>query len=98
MSRGGMGMAAILDADDHVAGIYTDGDLRRSLERIGDVRNVRIDDVMTCRPRTIAAERLAVEAVEIMEQHRISQLLVADDGGRLIGALTMHDLMLAKVI
>ncbi len=98
MSRGGMGMTAILDADDHVAGIYTDGDLRRSLERIGDVRNVRIDDVMTCRPRTIAAERLAVEAVEIMEQRRISQLLVADAGGRLIGALTMHDLMLAKVI
>jgi arabinose-5-phosphate isomerase len=98
MSRGGMGMTAILDAGDHVAGIYTDGDLRRSLERVGDVRKVRIDDVMTRRPRTIAADRLAVEAVELMEQHRISQLLVTDAEGRLSGALTMHDLMLAKVI
>jgi arabinose-5-phosphate isomerase len=98
MSRGGMGMTAILDAGDHVVGIYTDGDLRRSLERIGDVRSIPVEEVMTRHPRTIAAERLAVEAVEMMEQHRISQLLVADAEGRMIGALTMHDLMRAKVI
>jgi arabinose-5-phosphate isomerase len=98
MSRGGMGMTAILDAGQRVAGIYTDGDLRRTLERVTDFNLARVADVMSRHPRTIAAERLAVEAVEMMESHRINQLLVTQADGILIGALTMHDLMLAKVI
>jgi arabinose-5-phosphate isomerase len=98
MTRGGMGMTAILDAERRVVGIYTDGDLRRTMERVTDFQNTRVAAVMTANPRTIGAERLAVEAVEMMESHRISQLLVTDLRGVLIGALTMHHLMLAKVI
>jgi len=98
MTRGGMGMTAILDAERRVVGIYTDGDLRRTMERVTDFRNTKVAAVMTANPRTIGADRLAVEAVEMMERHRISQLLVTDPRGVLIGALTMHHLMLAKVI
>ena len=98
MTRGGMGMTAILDERRRVVGIYTDGDLRRTLARVTDFGGMRIADVMTRAPRTIGAERLAAEAAEIMETRRISQLLVTDADGTLIGALTMHDLMLAKVI
>ncbi len=98
MTRGGMGMTAILDAERRVVGIYTDGDLRRTLERVTDFQNTKVAAVMTANPRTIGADRLAVEAVEMMESHRISQLLVTDSRGVLIGALTMHHLMLAKVI
>lgn len=98
MSRGGMGMTAILDAGGRVAGIYTDGDLRRTIERAIDLNRANVADVMTRGPRTIGADRLAVEAVEMMEQHRINQLLVTGADGKLTGALSMHDLMLAKVI
>jgi arabinose-5-phosphate isomerase len=98
MTRGGMGMTAILDGGRRVVGIFTDGDLRRTLARVTDFGGMRIADVMTRDPSTIGAERLAAEAVEIMETRRISQLLVTDADGVLIGALTMHDLMLAKVI
>lgn len=98
MTRGGMGMTAILDEGRRVAGIFTDGDLRRTLARVTDFGGMRIADVMTRDPRTIGSERLAAEAAEIMETRRISQLLVTDADGVLIGALTMHDLMLAKVI
>ncbi|MGB0129607.1 MAG: KpsF/GutQ family sugar-phosphate isomerase [Rhodocyclaceae bacterium] len=98
MTRGGMGMTAILDAERRVAGIYTDGDLRRTIERSIDFNHTNVADVMTRGPRTIGAERLAVEAVEMMEQHRINQLLVTNPDGTLTGALSMHDLMLAKVI
>jgi arabinose-5-phosphate isomerase len=98
MSRGGMGMAAVLDDERRVLGIFTDGDLRRALERIGDVRAARIADLMTRAPRTIAPDRLAVEAAETMDRLRINQLLVVDVHERLIGALNTHDLMRAKVI
>jgi len=98
MTRGGMGMTAILDAGSRVAGIYTDGDLRRTIERAIDLNRANVTDVMTRGPRTIGADRLAVEAVEMMEQHRINQLLVTGADGKLTGALSMHDLMLAKVI
>ena len=98
MTRGGMGMTAILDEQRRVSGIYTDGDLRRTLAHVTDFSGMRIADVMTRAPSTIGAERLAAEAAEIMETRRISQLLVTDADGTLIGALTMHDLMLAKVI
>ena len=98
MSRGQMGMTAILDEADRVIGIYTDGDLRRTLEKGADLRTTRLADVMSGPPRTIAPERLAVEAVEIMERNKVNQILVVDDEKRLIGALNMHDLFRAKVI
>ncbi|MEA3117030.1 MAG: arabinose-5-phosphate isomerase [Paraburkholderia sp.] len=93
-----MGMTAIVDDGERVAGIFTDGDLRRVLERTGDFRALPIADVMTRSPRTIAADHLAVEAVELMERYRINQMLVVDDAGKLIGALNMHDLFSKKVI
>jgi arabinose-5-phosphate isomerase len=93
-----MGMTAIVDTNDHVRGIFTDGDLRRVLERMGDFRELPIADVMTKGPRTIGPDQLAVEAVELMERHRINQMLVVDETGKLIGALNMHDLFSKKVI
>ena len=93
-----MGMTAIVDDEDCVLGIFTDGDLRRVLERTGDFRALPIADVMTRAPRTIGADHLAVEAVELMERYRINQMLVVDDAGKLIGALNMHDLFSKKVI
>lgn len=93
-----MGMTAIVNADDHVQGIFTDGDLRRVLERVGDFRELPIAQVMTKAPRTIGPDHLAVEAVELMERHRINQMLVVDAEGSLIGALNMHDLFSKKVI
>ena len=98
MSKGGMGMAAVLGNDGRVMGIFTDGDLRRAMERLGDLRQVEVGALMTRHPRTIGPERLAVEAVEIMERHKVNQLLVADAAGRLLGALNMHDLFRAKVV
>ena len=98
MTAGGLGMVVVNGADGAVAGIFTDGDLRRALERHGDLRTVRVADVMTRQPRQIAAGRLAVEAVELMEAHKITQLLVTDANGRLVGALNMHDLLRAKVV
>jgi len=98
MTRAGMGMTAIVDADQRIIGIYTDGDLRRSLASNCDFTTARVADVMSRGPKTIQAEALAVEAAEIMETRRISQLLVTNRDGRLIGALNHHDLMLAKVI
>lgn len=98
MTRKGMGMTAVVDADDRVVGIYTDGDLRRSLDRGCDIHTTRIAEVMTANPRTIAPERLAAEAVERMQAHNIYSLLVVDGAGRLIGALSMHDLMRAGVV
>lgn len=98
MTAGGMGMVVVVDAAGQPLGIFTDGDLRRALERLGDLRAVRVDQVMTHRPRGIASRRLAVEAVELMETHKINQLLVVDDAGKLCGALNMHDLFRAKVV
>lgn len=98
ITRGRIGMTAVLDAAGRVRGIFTDGDLRRALERINDFAAARVADVMSPDPRTIRPEALAVEAVEIMESHKVNQLLVVDAGGELIGALNMHDLLRAKVI
>jgi arabinose-5-phosphate isomerase len=97
ISRGRMGMTAVLDGQ-RVRGIFTDGDLRRALEKGVDLERTRIADVMTPDPRTIRPEALAVEAVQLMERHKINQLLVVDGEGRLAGALNMHDLFRAKVI
>ena len=93
-----LGMTAIVDRDSCVSGIFTDGDLRRVLERDGDFRNLPITAVMTKSPRTIGPDQLAIEAVELMERHRINQMLVVDAAGKLIGALNMHDLFSKKVI
>ncbi len=98
MSRGRMGMAAVLDGDNRVIGIFTDGDLRRTLEKNIDLRTTPISEVMKRGPRTIGPDKLAAEAVEIMEHNKVNQLLVVDDNNRLLGALNMHDLFKAKVI
>ena len=79
-------------------GIFTDGDLRRTLQKGVDLHAARIADVMTREPRTIGPDKLAAEAVQIMEQHKVNQLLVVDTERRLVGALNMHDLFRAKVI
>jgi arabinose-5-phosphate isomerase len=98
VSRKGMGMTAIVDQQSRVIGIFTDGDLRRALEKPIDVRDMPVEQVMSANPRTIEPDRLAVEAVKLMEDHRISQILVVDAAGRLVGALNMHDLFRAKVL
>jgi arabinose-5-phosphate isomerase len=98
MTRKRMGMTAVVDRERRVLGIFTDGDLRRALERSSDLRAVALIDVMTRNPRTIQANKLAVEAVEMMERHKINQLLVVAATGELSGALNMHDLFRAKVI
>ena len=98
MTRGGMGMAVVLDAGGKITGIFTDGDLRRAMERLGDLRSTAVAEVMTRHPRSIGARRLAVEAVEMMEANKINQLLVLDESGALCGALNMHDLFRAKVV
>ena len=98
MTKGGLGMLIIEDAQHRIAGIFTDGDLRRAMEQRGDLRQVTISEVMNRTPRTILATRLAVEAVQIMEANRINQLVVLDAQGELAGALNMHDLFRAKVV
>lgn len=98
MSQGGLGMAVVQDASGRIAGIFTDGDLRRALEKHGDLRQLAVGTVMTVNPRSIAPEKLAVEAVEMMERHKINQLLVITADGKLAGALNMHDLFRAKVV
>ncbi len=98
MTRGRIGMTAVLDASGRVSGIFTDGDLRRALATIADISATRVAQVMSSGPRTIRPEALAAEAVQIMETHKVNQLLVVDGRGELVGALNMHDLFRAKVI
>jgi len=98
MTRGRIGMTAVVDEAGCIRGIFTDGDLRRSLEKGVEFARTRIDAVMTAGARTIRPEALAVEAVQIMERHKVNQLLVVDERGALVGALNMHDLFRARVI
>ena len=98
ISRKGMGMTAVIDDARHIVGIFTDGDLRRALERDFNPRSTRIDAVMTRAPRTIHPGALAAEAVEIMERTKSTQLPVVDADGTLVGALNIHDLFRAKVV
>src|SRR5690606_8413361 len=98
MSRKGLGMTAIVDAGDKVLGIFTDGDLRRTLDRRLDIHAATVSSAMTPAPRTIRAEELAAEALKMMDQHKINALLVVDDNERLIGALNMHDLLRAGIV
>jgi len=98
ISRKGVGMTAIVDDKLHVAGIYTDGDLRRTLEKKLDFNATLVRSVMSANPRCISPDSLAAEAVQTMEQFNISQILVVDETQKLVGALNMHDLLHAKVI
>ncbi|HYA20120.1 MAG TPA: KpsF/GutQ family sugar-phosphate isomerase [Burkholderiales bacterium] len=98
ISNKGMGMTAVVNSQQQVVGIFTDGDLRRALGRITDLQATKVAQVMTRGPRTISADSLAVEAVRMMEEHKINQLLVVDAGQHLNGALNTHDLLRAKVI
>ncbi|HPV31270.1 MAG TPA: KpsF/GutQ family sugar-phosphate isomerase [Methylotenera sp.] len=98
MSGKGLGLTAIVDADQQPIGIFTDGDLRRAFEKNVNVATASIQEVMHRNPTTIHQNQLAIEAVEIMEQRKINALLVVDDAGKLVGALNMHDLLLAKVV
>jgi len=98
MSRKGLGMTAIVDEKHHVLGIYTDGDLRRTLEKHLDFKTTAISDVMSRDPRCINMDALAVEAVRLMEEKNISQMLVVDGNNKLVGAFNMGDLLRAKVI
>lgn len=99
ISRKRMGMVAVLDEDERIVGIFTDGDLRRVFSRATpDLTEMTIGELMTTSPVTIAPGALAVEAVHIMESRRITQILVADADRRLLGALHFHDLLVAKVV
>ena len=92
MTDKGLGMTAIVDADRRILGIYTDGDLRRTLDTGADIRETIIRDVMHTNCKTIGEDVLAAEALHMLEQNKITGLLVADDDGVLIGALNIHDL------
>jgi arabinose-5-phosphate isomerase len=98
MTEKGLGMTVVVDAAGQLAGIFTDGDLRRALDRGIDVRDAGIDAVMTPHGKTARAEMLAAEALKIMEDHKISALVVVDEHDRPVGALNMHDLLRAGVI
>lgn len=98
ISQKGMGMTAVVDAAGRPLGVFTDGDLRRVIERMHDFSNVLIRDVMHANPRSVRPEQLAVDAVAVMEEFRINQMLVIDEAGQLVGALHIHDLTRAKVI
>jgi arabinose-5-phosphate isomerase len=98
MTDKGMGMTAIVDADGKPLGVFTDGDLRRMIETTRDFSAVIIKDVMHANPRRVGPDQLAVDAVAVMEEFRINQMLVVDAAGILVGALHIHDLTRAKVI
>ena len=93
-----IGMTAVLDASGNIAGIFTDGDLRRALAQVQDFQRARVAAVMTGNPALIDQTALVAEAVRMMELRKINQLLVVDAGGRLVGALNMHDLFHAKAL
>ncbi|WP_457418743.1 KpsF/GutQ family sugar-phosphate isomerase [Roseateles sp. P5_E7] len=98
MSAKALGMAVIVDADDRVQGIFTDGDLRRLVEQGRDLRALTAAEVAHPRPRTVGADALAVDAADLMEAARITVVLVTDADKRLLGAISINDLMRAKVI
>ena len=98
MTRKGLGFTAVCDAAGRVAGIFTDGDLRRLIETGADLRAMRAGEVMSAKPKAVRADALAVEAAELMERHRVTGLLVVDAAGSLVGAINSNDLMRAKVI
>ena len=98
MTRGRLGLCAVVDAERRVAGILTDGDLRRGLDDSGDIRTTPVRELMTADPQTIGPNELAASAVELMQARRIQGLLVVDDEKRLVGALNFQDLLQAGVV
>jgi arabinose-5-phosphate isomerase len=98
MSRKGLGMTGVADGNGQLLGVFTDGDLRRALDRRIDVHATRMDEVMTLQCRTIGPTALAVEAVVLLERHRITALMVVDEDQRILGALNVHDLLRAGVM
>ncbi len=98
ISRKCMGMTAVVNSRRELVGVFTEGDLRRLIERVGDVRGIELSEVMTRSPRVISENELAVSAAKLLDEYQVNQLLVTDEQGNLIGALHIHDLMDAKVI
>jgi arabinose-5-phosphate isomerase len=99
MTRKGLGMTAIVDAAGHLLGVFTDGDLRRAVDnKTIDLRTTPVTALMTAHPKTIGADKLAVEAARLMEAHKIHALLVVDTDNRVVGALNIHDLLRARVV
>ena len=98
MTRSRLGMCAVIDEDAALLGVVTDGDLRRHADKLGDIRNQRVDTIMSANPRTVGAQELAAVAVDIMQHYRVQGLLVTDDQSRLIGALNFQDLLQAGVV
>jgi arabinose-5-phosphate isomerase len=98
ITQKGMGMTAIVDDAGRPIGVFTDGDLRRLIERVQDFTKLSVRDVMHADPRRVSPDQLAVDAVAVMEEYRINQMLVVDAAGVLVGALHIHDLTRAKVI
>lgn len=98
MTRKGLGMTAVVNESGGICGIYTDGDLRRTLDHGGDIRDIQVDGVMTTAPKTVTPDTLAAEALHFMDANKINGLLVLDPAGILVGALNMHDLLRAGVL
>lgn len=99
MTRKQLGMTAVVDAEQRLLGVFTDGDLRRALDDEDvNLRGARVSELMTRGPKTIGAERLAAEAAQLMEKHQIHALLVVDEERHVVGALNIHDLLRARVV
>ncbi len=98
MTEKALGMVAIIDDNQYVLGVYTDGDLRRTLQTIDNFKDHKVKDFMTKNPITIDDDKMAVEAAQLMERHKIHSLLVVDKNRRLVGALNIHDLLRAGVV
>jgi arabinose-5-phosphate isomerase len=99
MTQKGLGMTAIVDAERRLLGVFTDGDLRRAVDDDDvDLRTTPVLRLMTARPKTITGDRLAAEAAQLMEAHKIHALLVVDEENRVVGALNIHDLLRARVV
>ncbi|MES9965352.1 MAG: KpsF/GutQ family sugar-phosphate isomerase [Candidatus Sedimenticola sp. 20ELBAFRAG] len=98
MTNKGLGMTAVTDAEGCLVGIYTDGDLRRTLDTLTDIHNCKVSEVMTRGCKTASADMLAAEGLQIMQENKINALLIVDNNQKLIGAINMHDLLRAGVV
>ena len=98
MSEKGLGMLAVVDDKQRLIGLFTDGDLRRLFEKCDSFADLTVDDVMSVQPKTIPEERLATEALKLMQQNHVNGLLVVDRHNVLIGALNMHDMLVARIV
>jgi arabinose-5-phosphate isomerase len=99
MTRKRLGMTAVVDADQRLLGVFTDGDLRRALDDTGvNLRSSTVADLMSRGPKTIGTDKLAIEAAQLMERHQLHSLLVVDDDNHVVGALNVHDLLRARVV